>query len=119
MEGAPSMEAGEVQAFVGGTGEAGAEAVHGSTSPRSRSFSASLAKNTSRCFKCQSQGNHLDLRAAATGQSIYDAAIDLSDRLKVELSRIPFIQHGPPTRGTRNLRKKLQQKNGVITTDAY
>ncbi|MCH7685387.1 MAG: transposase [Planctomycetes bacterium] len=39
----------------------GACPVHGSTSPRSRSFSASLTKNTYRSFQCPSQGNHLDV----------------------------------------------------------
>ena len=39
----------------------GACPVHNSTSPSSRSFSANLSKNTFRCFKCQAQGNHLDL----------------------------------------------------------
>ncbi len=102
----------------------GACPVHGSTSPRSRSFSANLAKNTFRCFKCQSQGNHLDLWTAATSQSIYDAAIDLCERIPIELPRIPFIQHSPPQQekrtriGARNRHKNLQ-KTGVITADAY
>ena len=38
----------------------GACPIHGSTSPRSRSFSANLGKNTFRCFKCGSEGNQLD-----------------------------------------------------------
>jgi len=76
----------------------GACPVHRSTSPRSRSFSANLAKNTYRCFKCESQGNHLDLWASATKQSLYEAANDLCEKLQIELPRIPFIQHGPPTR---------------------
>lgn len=74
----------------------GACPVHGSTSPRSRSFSANLAKNAYRCFKCQSQGNHLDLWAATTNQSLYLAANDLCEKLQIERPRIPFTQH-PPT----------------------
>jgi transposase len=75
----------------------GACPVHGSTSPHSRSFSANLAKNVYRCFKCQSQGNHLDLWAVATSQSLYLAANDLCEKLQIELPRIPFIPHALPT----------------------
>ena len=67
----------------------GACPVHGSTSPRSRSFSANLAKNTFRCFKCQAQGNHLDLWAAATNQKLYDAAVDLCRALG---RQVPWIK---------------------------
>jgi hypothetical protein len=75
----------------------GACPVHGSTSPSSRSFSANLAKNTFRCFKCQAQGNHLDLWAAATSQKLYDAAVDLCRRIHIELPRISVAQHRPQT----------------------
>src|SRR5438874_530315 len=55
--------------------------VHGSTSPRSRSFSANVKKRVYRCFRCGSAGNHLELYAAATGQSLYAAALDLCQRV--------------------------------------
>ena len=55
--------------------------VHGSTSPRSRSFSANLKKQVYRCFRCGSAGNHLDLYAAATHQSLHAAAVDLCQRI--------------------------------------
>ena len=51
--------------------------VHGSTSPKSRSLSANLRRNVYQCFRCGSNGNHLDLYAAATRQSLFAAAIDL------------------------------------------
>ena len=38
--------------------------VHGSSSPRSRSFSANLGRNTFRCFRCGAAGNQLDLWVA-------------------------------------------------------
>src|SRR5262249_9482678 len=63
----------------------GACPIHGSTSRRSRSFSATLRKNTYQCFKCGSAGTQLDLWAAATYQSIYDAAVDLCGKLHVEV----------------------------------
>ena len=55
--------------------------VHGRHSPQSRSFSAHLEKNVYRCFHCRSAGNQLDLWAAATRQPIWEAAIDLCDKL--------------------------------------
>jgi hypothetical protein len=55
--------------------------VHGSTSPRSRSFSAHLGRNVWRCFRCEAQGNALDLWARATGQELYPAVLDLYRRL--------------------------------------
>jgi len=85
------------QAETRGDQVRGACPVHGSTSPRSRSFSANLTKNTFRCFNCQAQGNHLDLWAAATGQRLYDAARDLCEKLHLQVQRIPFIQHHPLT----------------------
>ncbi len=103
--------------------------IHGSTSPRSRSFSANLSKNAYRCFKCESQGNQLDLWAAATNQTVYDAATDLCHKLHLEIPRT----HIPPDtmleqrRGTRTSADtttiraptETKEKNGVITADAH
>ncbi len=58
----------------------GACPIHGSTSTRSRSFSANVKKRVYRCFRCGSAGNHLELFAAATQQSLYAAAVDLCQR---------------------------------------
>jgi DNA primase len=55
--------------------------VHRPTSPRSRSFSANVAKRVYRCFRCGSAGNHLDLYAAATRQGLHAAAVDLCRRV--------------------------------------
>jgi DNA primase len=55
--------------------------VHGSNSPRSRSFSANVKKHVYRCFRCGSAGNHLELYAAATHQSLHAAAVDLCQRV--------------------------------------
>jgi putative transposase len=56
--------------------------VHGSRQPsRSQCFSANLAENICHCFKCGFGGNALDLWVAVTGQNIYDAAVDLCQRL--------------------------------------
>jgi transposase len=56
--------------------------VHDSKSPTSRVFSVHLTKNLFRCFKCQAAGNHLDLWVAATRQPLYQAALDLCQRLQ-------------------------------------
>jgi DNA primase len=59
----------------------GACPLHGSTSPRSRSFSAHLGRGVWQCFRCGASGNALDLWAQATGQGLYPAVLDLYDRL--------------------------------------
>jgi putative transposase len=63
--------------------------LHRSTSATSRCFSANLDQHTFHCFKCGRCGNALDLWAQATGQSPYDAAIDLCDRLGIPLPTLP------------------------------
>jgi len=55
--------------------------VHGSRSPKSRVFSVNLQTNAYHCFKCGSAGNQLDLYAAVTKQSLYQAAIDLCKQI--------------------------------------
>ena len=60
----------------------GACPVHGSRNPaRSDCFSANVADNIWHCFKCGKGGNALDLWMAVTGQNLYDAAVDLCQRL--------------------------------------
>jgi DNA primase len=55
--------------------------LHGSTSPRSRSFSAHLGRGVWQCFRCGASGNALDLWAQVTGQGLYQAVLELYDRL--------------------------------------
>ena len=57
--------------------------IHGSTSTTSRIFSANLRRSIFRCFKCQAQGNQLDLWAQVHDLSIYDAAVDLCSKLAI------------------------------------
>jgi len=64
--------------------------VHRSTTPRSRSFSANLTKHTYRCFSCGSAGNQLDLWAAATQADLHAAAIELCEKLGLD---VPWIRH--------------------------
>jgi putative transposase len=63
--------------------------LHGSTRGTSRCFSANLDHHLFHCFKCGTSGNTLDLWAKATGQTIYDAAIDLCQRLTIPLPTMP------------------------------
>ena len=63
--------------------------LHKLTSPASRSFSAHLTKQAYRCFHCGSSGNQLDLWAAATGQPLYQAAIDICEKLHRPVPRLP------------------------------
>jgi DNA primase len=55
--------------------------VHRSTSSKSRTFSVHLKRNLFRCFSCGAAGNHLDLYAAVTRQGLYQAALDLCEKL--------------------------------------
>jgi putative transposase len=70
--------------------------LHGSASGTSRCFSANLEQHIFHCFKCGRSGNALDLWAQANQQSIYDAAIDLCERLRIPLPTLP-----PPTMQNR------------------
>jgi DNA primase len=83
----------ELLGFVAGetSGEQvrGACPLHGSTANETRSFSANLGKNTYRCFHCGSAGNQLDLWVAATKLPLYQAAIELCQRLDRPISRLP------------------------------
>jgi DNA primase len=63
----------------------GACPLHGSTSPRSRSFSAHLGRGVWHCFRCEASGNALELWARTTGQSLYQAVLDLYERLGREV----------------------------------
>ena len=65
--------------------------IHGSTSPTTRIFSVSLDRNMFRCFKCQAQGNQLDLWCQVHNLSLYDGAVDLCQKLSID----------PPTLGQR------------------
>jgi DNA primase len=53
------------------------------------SFSVNVASGRYCCHRCRSHGNQLELWAAATQQSVYQAAIDLCGRLGCE---IPWIR---------------------------
>jgi hypothetical protein len=63
----------------------GACPLHGSTQGSARCFSVNTNAHTFHCFKCNCSGNALDLWAAANRLSIYDAAIDLCQRLHIPL----------------------------------
>ena len=54
-----------------------------------RSFLVNVASGRYCCHRCRSHGNPLELWAAATQQSVYQAAIDLCRRLGCE---IPWIR---------------------------
>jgi DNA primase len=68
----------------------GACPLHDPSSPRSRSFSANLETNRFQCFKCGKAGGQLELWAAFRGITVYDAALELCDRLAIE---VPWVGH--------------------------
>ena len=59
--------------------------LHGGANGTARCFSVNTKAHTFHCFKCGKSGNALDLWATANRLSIYDAAIDLCQRLNVPL----------------------------------
>ena len=61
--------------------------VHGSKSPRSRSFAAHVKKNCWHCFRCGAGGNALDLYVAVTNQPVYEGALELCTRLGMSAPR--------------------------------
>jgi DNA primase len=71
----------------------GACPLHSSTGGTARCFSVNTNAHTFHCFKCGRSGNALDLWAETNRLSIYDAAIDLCQRLNVPLPTLA----PPPT----------------------
>jgi len=71
----------------------GACPLHGSTRGTARCFSVNTNAHTFHCFKCNRSGNALELWALAQGLSIYDAALDLCQRLNIPLPSLA----PPPT----------------------
>jgi DNA primase len=63
----------------------GACPIHRAASPRSRSFAANVEKNLFHCFHCGASGNALELYAAAHRTTVYHAALELCERLNIEL----------------------------------
>ena len=59
--------------------------IHRARAPHSRSFAANLEKNMFRCFHCGAAGNVLDLWAAVHPSDVYRAAVELCERLDIEL----------------------------------
>ena len=61
--------------------------IHKSAREKSRIFSANLNRNIYQCFKraCGSKGNQLDLYAAVTGLPIYEAALELCQKLGIDV----------------------------------
>ena len=77
--------------------------IHGSRSPRSRSFAANLAKHVFRCLQCGAAGNVLDLYAAVHQVDVYRAAIELCKRLGIALpEKAPcLLNRKPPQASAR------------------
>jgi putative transposase len=70
----------------------GACPFHGSNRRTAHCFSVSIHAQSFHCFKCNRSGNALDLWAQAQRLSIYDAALDLCQRLNIP---VPLLT--PPT----------------------
>ena len=85
--------------------------VHKSRGPKSRIFSVNTERNIYQCFKCGSKGNQLDLWVAVTGLPLYEAAIDLCDRLGIEPPQPEQKRRGTRTSQLRKPQTHEQQKD--------
>ena len=63
--------------------------LHESRSGHRRGFSVNVAAGRYNCHGCRSHGNQLELWAAATKRPLYQAAIDLCERLGRD---VPWIR---------------------------
>lgn len=72
--------------------------VHRSRSLKSRSFTVDVKRKMYHCFRCGSAGNHLDLYAAVRRLGVYQAALELCERLHRE---VPWIK--PKRSGQKNV----------------
>lgn len=63
--------------------------LHRSNSASSKAFSVNLDTNRYQCFKCKAAGGQLELWAAFQGITVYEAAIDLCNRLGIE---VPWVR---------------------------
>lgn len=68
--------------------------VHDSQSPRSKAFSAHLRRNQYQCFSCGSHGDQLKLYAEVAGLPIYEATVELCEKLGVDLPTKPNVHSG-------------------------
>jgi putative transposase len=79
--------------------------LHGSTHGTACCFSVNTHAHTFHCFKCNRSGNALDLWAAANHLTIYDAAIDLCQRLNINLPTL-----APPANANRDVPMKVKSR---------
>ena len=81
---------GEVLDLLGFVAVGGGDQLYGpcplnpAPSGRDRCFSVNLKTNRFYCHHCRQCGNQLELWAAAVQQPLYDAAVDLCQRLRKE-----------------------------------
>jgi hypothetical protein len=68
--------------------------LHGATPGTACCFSVNTQAHPFHCFKCGRGGNALDLWALANRLSIYDAAVDLCQRLNVPLALLTPLPTG-------------------------
>jgi DNA primase len=68
--------------------------IHGSSAPRSRSFSAHLGRNVWQCFRCGASGNALELWARVSGEALYRATVELYRRMGRTPPLVPATPSG-------------------------
>jgi DNA primase len=71
--------------------------LHDSSADVDPSFSVNVAKNAYQCFRCQAQGNQLDLWAAYRHLPLKPASLDLCHRLHLAPPLISAIRNSENT----------------------
>lgn len=67
--------------------------LHGPQQRHDRCFSVNIRKNAFHCFHCHASGNQLDLWTFLTDLPLYEAALDLCQRLRLEPPQLPPIHN--------------------------
>jgi DNA primase len=78
--------------------------VHGSSSPRSRSFSAHLSRGVWQCFGCGASGNALELWMKVTGQPLHAAVLALYRQLGRDVPWLGPVPSSPTKTDKRDMR---------------
>jgi DNA primase len=66
---------------------------HRVTGKRDPTFSVNVQRNIYYCHRCKTGGNHLDLWTAIVECEIHDAAVELCQKLHIDIERFLLIRN--------------------------
>ena len=85
--------------------------LHGATSEKSKSFAVNPHRNAFRCFSCGAQGNQLDLWAAFRKLPLYEATLDLCQRLDAAVPLLTRDTAPKPAKPDHRVNRQLRSEN--------